>query len=213
MKDAIIFDLDGTLWDTSKETRRIWSEVAKDYKLKNDNYNINDIMGLTKKEIIENLFKDDKKLGNSFITECQKKENKYFSENGGCIYSETLKTIYDLYSRFELYIVSNCQSGYIESFLHYYKLEHYFKDYECSGNTGEEKEKNIKRILQRNDILFAVYVGDTEKDYYASKINNLPFIWASYGFGICKKYDFCINDIAELRRIQDFDICFKGSNA
>lgn len=206
MKKAIIFDLDGTLWDTSKETQRIWSEVARNYELKNHNYNVNDVMGMTKEEIIETLFKNDRKLGNSFITECQKKENEYFSKKGGHIYSNVLETIYDLYNRIELYIVSNCQSGYIESFLHYYKLEKYFKDYECSGNTGEEKSENIKRILQRNNISFAVYVGDTEKDYYASKINNLPFIWASYGFGLCEKYDVCINNIVELRKIQDFNI-------
>ena len=82
----------------------------------------------------------------------------------------------------------------------FYSIIH-FKDFECSGNTGEEKSKNITRILHRNNISFAIYVGDTEKDYYASKVNNLPFIWASYGFGICEKYDWCINDISELKKI------------
>lgn len=83
-------------------------------------------------------------------------------------------------------------------------MEKYFKDYECSGNTGEEKSQNINKILQRNSVLSAVYVGDTEKDYYASKTNNLPFIWVSYGFGVCEKYDICIDNIVELRKIKKF---------
>ncbi len=201
MKKAIIFDLDGTLWDTSNETKKIWSEVAKQYNLKNSNYKISDIMGMTREEIIEYLFKNDRELGRNFITECQKKENKYFATNGGHIYNNVPKVIYDLYNQFELYIVSNCQSGYIESFLQYYSLRKYFKDFECSGNTGEEKSKNIRRILHRNKISFAIYVGDTEKDYYAAKVNNLPFVWASYGFGTCEKYDESINDISELKKI------------
>lgn len=201
MKKAIIFDLDGTLWDTSNETQKIWSEVAKQYNLKNSNYKINDIMGMTKEEIIECLFKNDRELGNNFITECQKKENEYFATNGGHIYNNVTDVMHDLYNQFDLYIVSNCQSGYIESFLQYYSLGKYFKDFECSGNTGEEKSKNIKKILYRNNITFAIYVGDTEKDYYASKVNNLPFVWASYGFGMCEKYDWCINDIRELKKI------------
>lgn len=204
MKKAIIFDLDGTLWDTSKQTQKIWNNVAEKYNLKNNNYKINDIMGLTQEEIIEFLFKNNRELGRKFITECQNKENEYFAKNGAYIYNNVLETIYNLYHEFELYIVSNCQSGYIESFLQYYKLEKYFKDYECSGNTGEEKSQNINKILQRNSVLSAVYVGDTEKDYYASKTNNLPFIWVSYGFGVCEKYDICIDNIVELRKIKKF---------
>ena len=40
--------------------------------------------------------------------------------------------------------LSNCQSGYIETFLNYYSISKYFKDYECSENTGLNKCENIK---------------------------------------------------------------------
>ena len=29
MLDSIIFDLDGTMWDTTEDAARIWSEIAK----------------------------------------------------------------------------------------------------------------------------------------------------------------------------------------
>lgn len=201
MKNAIIFDLDGTLWDVSKEVKIIWNEVAKMYNLKVMSHQIKEIMGLTKSEIIDYFFPNDAKIGNEFITKCQKSENEYLLKNGGHIYKNTIETIKKLYEKFDLYIVSNCQSGYIEAFLQYYHLEKYFKDFECAENTAQDKAYNIELILQRNHIQNALYVGDTEKDYLASIKNNLKFVWASYGFGICTHYDIRINDISELLEI------------
>lgn len=198
MKKAIIFDLDGTLWDTTVQVEKVWNDVAKNYNIDIRDKQIKDIMGLTKNEIIQYLFDDNIQLGEEFITECQSKENEYLSKYGGRIYENTINTIKILYENYNLYIVSNCQAGYIEAFLNYYNLKRYFKDYESSGNTGKDKELNIKAILGRNNIKDAVYVGDTKKDYLASKSNNLKFIWAQYGFGICDCYDDYIEDILGL---------------
>lgn len=198
MKKAIIFDLDGTLWDTTREVKEVWNKVAKEYNIYIKDKPIKEIMGLTKNEIIQYLFDDNIQLGEKFITECQRKENEYLSKYGGRIYENTIKTIEILNEKYNLYIVSNCQVGYIGAFLNYYNLKRYFKDYESSGNTGKNKEFNIKAILERNNIMDAVYVGDTKKDYLAAKSNNIKFIWAKYGFGICDCYDDYIEDITNL---------------
>lgn len=198
MKKAIIFDLDGTLWDTSKEVEVVWSKITKDYNLEIKDNQIKDIMGLTKNEISKYFFDTNFEIGNQFITECQNKENGYLSKFGGCIYKNTIKTIKELSKSYNLYIVSNCQAGYIETFLDYYNLEQYFRDYECSGNTGKNKEENIRLVMKRNDIIDAVYVGDTKKDYQAATDNNIKFIWARYGFGFCNYFNDVINDISEL---------------
>lgn len=202
MKRAIIFDLDGTLWDTSKESEKIWKNVAQSYNIKIDENTIKKIMGYTKNEIIEDLFKENNKNGNEFITKCQEKENEYLIKNGGHIYKNTLSTVKKLSLKYDLYIVSNCQSGYIEAFLKHYNIEKYFIDYECSGNTGFIKEKNIKILLERNNITRAIYVGDTTKDFESAKKNDLPFIWAEYGFGKCVKFYKKISDICELINLE-----------
>ena len=202
MNKAIIFDLDGTLWDTSRETKQVWKNVAKNYNIKINKEKIKQIMGFTKVEIIEYLFKENMEKGNKFITECQTQENEYLREKGGHIYVNTISTIKSLSTKYDLYIVSNCQSGYIETFLNYYSIGNYFKDYECSGNTGLSKYENIRNLVKRNNILKAIYVGDTIKDYEAASKNKLLFIWAEYGFGKCDKYYKKINDISELINLE-----------
>ena len=202
MKNSILFDLDGTLWDTTIEVEKVWNKIAMEYRLNISKEQIKNIMGLTKREIIEYLFKGNNKDGNEFITKCQEKENDYLKENGGHIYKNTIKTIKKLVNKYDLYIVSNCQAGYIESFIEHYSLQEFFKDFECSSNTGMTKYENINSVLKRNNILKAIYVGDTQKDYESAIKNELPFIWAEYGFGNCDKYYKKIKDISELLNIE-----------
>ena len=48
--DSIIFDLDGTLWDSRKEVADSWSEIIKQYDYKRQDVSfqeINDLMGKT----------------------------------------------------------------------------------------------------------------------------------------------------------------------
>lgn len=204
MREAIIFDLDGTLWDTSKEIEQVWENVAQNYKIKVNEDKIKEIMGLTKNEIIEYMFKGNIEEGNEFITRCQEKENEYLRQHGGHIYENTIRTIVKLSNKYDLYIVSNCQSGYIEAFLKYYCIEKYFKDYECSGNTGFSKDTNIKRVINRNNIAKAVYIGDKINDYESANKNGLPFIWAEYGFGKCNIYHKKISDVSDLLKLDIF---------
>lgn len=198
---SIIFDLDGTLWDTSEITLKIWENIAQEYNIEIKENDIKNIMGLTIKEIVEYLFKNNTKNGYRFISECQKEENKYFEQHGGKIYKNTIYTIKELSKKTKIFIVSNCQKGYIEAFLKHYNLERYISDFECSGNTGKEKTDNTKIIIKRNNVSNALLVGDTEKDYRAAVENNIKFIWASYGFGVCNSYYKKIDDIYDILKI------------
>ena len=97
-----------------------------------------------------------------------------------------------------MYIVSNCQDGYVPAFLHAHKLEEYFVDIEMSGRTGLDKGNNIALLMKRNRIKTAVYVGDTDGDEKAARFAGIPFIYAGYGFGKAVSPDAVIMDIREL---------------
>ena len=60
---AFLFDLDWTLWDTSIDIEEVWKEAAENYNIKINQEKIRQIMGFTKDEIIEYLFKENSEEG------------------------------------------------------------------------------------------------------------------------------------------------------
>lgn len=198
----IIFDLDGTLWDSREQILKAWNRILKDkcnLSISVDDFN--ELMGKTREDYKNKFFKNyqDNKA-NYFMDLCENEEVIYLKEFGGNIFKNTISTIKKLSNNYNLFIVSNCQNGYIESFLSFYKLKDYFKDYECNGKTGYSKEENIKLIIKRNKLESneTCYVGDTDNDYLATINNNIHFIFAKYGFGICEHANYIIYDVADI---------------
>lgn len=63
------------------------------------------------------------------------------------------------------------------------------------------KGENIKLVIDRNNLLNPVYVGDTEGDLNAARYAEIPFIFAKYGFGQVSQYDNKIESLDELLNI------------
>ena len=74
----------------------------------------------------------------------------------------------------------------------------YFTDIECYGNTDLSKGENNKLVIERNNLKNAVYVGDTQGDADSAEFAGIPFVFASYGFGSVKKYDYIINKFSDI---------------
>ena len=72
------------------------------------------------------------------------------------------------------------------------------KDSECSGRTSLPKGKNIRLLMERNNLKDAIYIGDTQKDKEACEDAQIPFIYATYGFGTVDSYDAKIDSFDEL---------------
>ena len=82
--------------------------------------------------------------------------------------------------------------------MEYYKLEKYFKDFECAGNTGLIKGENIKLVIEKHHLKNPIYVGDAQVDCDGAKLAGIPFVYASYGFGQVTSHDYIINEFTEL---------------
>lgn len=195
--DSIIFDMDGTLWDSAENVAKAWNEaVGREMFTERD---IKGVMGLTMTTIAERLFPNEtEEKRREFLDRCCECENKYLREYGGKLYPNTESTLKELAKRYRLFIVSNCQAGYIEAFWDYYKLGGLFEDKLCWGDNRLEKSENIRLIIERNGLRDALYVGDTQGDCDSAYKAGARFAHAAYGFGTADRCDYRLNDISEL---------------
>lgn len=185
-KIGIIFDMDGTLWDSSGSVAKSWTEALKQNGIAKEitKQDMMSVMGKTMDKLADIIFADfPKEERSKLLTICADYENEYLSNHGGILYPDLEKTFIELKKQFSLFIVSNCQKGYIETFLKFYNFEKYFTDIECYGNNLKSKGQNIKLIAQRNNLSDAYYVGDIQGDYDSTIEAGFKFIHAAYGFG------------------------------
>lgn len=203
MKQGIIFDMDGTLWDSAENVARSWTEaLQKFYSIEKEitEKMIQGVMGKTMDVIAEILFEEyDNKY--DMIHVCGEYENEYLRVHGGKLYEGVEETLKKLKENYTLCIVSNCQSGYIEAFLEYYGLADYFEDIECFGNNNKQKGENIRDVVERNGLTKAVYVGDIQGDYDATMRAGIDFVHAAYGFGTIKEPVEKITRFSELPEV------------
>lgn len=186
-KKGIIFDMDGTLWDSAESVAKCWDEVVMTTKNVNRRITTEDIMGVMGKTmdvIAATLFPELSSADQvKLLDKCCEEENAYLRAHGAMLYPDLEKTLAALKKHYHLYIVSNCQKGYIEAFLDHYNFWHFFDDIECYGNNELKKGPNIRLLAARNSLKEAVYVGDIQDDYEAASSAGIKFIHASYGFG------------------------------
>lgn len=207
VEKAVIFDLDGTLWNAAGSACDIWNRVLErhgDITVRVTQKMAESVMGKTMKEIGEILLPEcTGEVREKILDEIGKEEVRYLEKHGAVLYDGMKETIASLHEEYGLYIVSNCQDGYVPAFLHAHQMERYFKDIEMSGRTGLDKGKNIRLLMEKNHIKSAVYVGDTQGDEKAAEDAGIPFIYAAYGFGKAVSPDAAVDSIKELPKCLD----------
>ena len=198
----LIFDIDGTLWDATHQITEAYNEIIekenKHYPLITPEM-MASVMGLLIPDIADCFFPYLSKSERlAFINRCCDNENNYLKTHGGILYPHAIEVLAQLAASHNLYIVSNCQDGYIDSLFTAHPIGQYFKDSECSGRTGLPKGKNIRLLMERNYLKDAIYIGDTQKDKEACEEAQIPFVYASYGFGNVDSYDYKIDQFDQL---------------
>lgn len=201
MKQGIIFDMDGTLWDSADGVAKSWTQVIhNEYKKDMDitEADVKSVMGKTMNVIAQIVFPElDKEAQQVLLEKCCDWENEYLRRNGGKLFPDLEDILKKLKEQYHLYIVSNCQSGYIEAFLDYYNFGQYFEDIECYGNNEKSKGDNIRLVMERNGLEQTIYVGDIQGDYDATMQAGATFIHAKYGFGTIN------TEVAEIEKFSD----------
>lgn len=185
--DSIIFDVDGTLWNSTAIVAEAWETYLRteehiDLPLSAEL--LSSMFGQTLADIARQLFPDvseEEQL--RLIDGCGQAEHKALLKKCAPLYEDLEKTLQLLSARYSLYIVSNCQAGYIEVFLETTGFGKYFKGHLCNGDNGLDKGSNISLIARTYHMESPVYVGDTMGDFLSCRQAGVPFVFASYGFG------------------------------
>ena len=191
--DGIILDIDGTLWNTTGVVAKAWNKAIADCGFDAAQVNASGLqkefgkpMNVIADDLWPALTQEQKDL---LMKQCCVREQEALKENHEDIsYPAVRDTIKALAQKFRLYIVSNCQSGYIELTMEKNKIADFISDHECYGDTGLGKADNLRLLVQRNAIKAPVYVGDTQGDADACREAGVKFVWAGYGFGSVQEF-------------------------
>lgn len=203
--EALIFDLDGTLWDTVKACTQGWNRALKQFQLpypEASEQELSQCMGKTADEIRTMLLPDlSEHEGTQIMAECFQEELAAIRELGGQLYPGVNETLPQLAKQYPLYLVSNCDPAYLDAFRQSMPISRLFRDMECHGATGLSKGENICLIMERNQLKSAVYIGDTIGDQEGAEFAYIPFIYAAYGFGEAHSYHARIESFSELLKL------------
>lgn len=201
--ESLIFDIDGTLWDSRALVAEGYNIQLKREGLDHlcvDAETLKALFGKVMTEIADQLFASIPKEDRYDLMErCMATENQHLYDSPCKIgYPKVRETIEALAKNHRLFIVSNSQQGYPELCISKLGLTPYIQGHLCFGDTGTSKGQTIRTLMKRYGIESCAYVGDTQGDYEATVEAGVPFIWAAYGFGTPEGYTQRIESFEEL---------------
>ena len=200
--DGIIFDVDGTLWDSTALVAKAWNyvlETETDLKPDIDSLRLKSLFGKPMDEICLSIFKgipvsEHPRLGELCFT----RENALLYEEPVSLYPGVPEACQALAKKCPLFIVSNCQKGYIEALLDTTPLKPCITGHLCYGDTGTSKDVTIRTLMKQYQLENVIYVGDTQGDADACQKAGIPFVLAEYGFGDAAAPDYRISELKDL---------------
>ena len=204
--ESLIFDIDGTLWDSRQlvaEGYNIQLEKEGLSHLAVTAEDLRPLFGKVMTEIADSILASiDPSERYDLMERCMKTENDYLFANECRIgYPKVKETLAELAKKYRLFIVSNSQCGYPELCIEKLGLGDYIEGHLCFGDTGTSKGKTIRTLIEKHNIGSCIYIGDTQGDLEACQEAGIPFIFCTYGLGQAESWNAKIDSIEELLKM------------
>lgn len=190
--DALIFDMDGTLWDAVETYTKAWNLYFEKHQLgkqllKSD---LDSLMGLEEAVFLRKVLPEQSvEERMESYKEVVQLQYDLIDQIGGEVYDGVLELIPLLAKKYKLFIVSNCPRYTIKHFIQFAELKSYITDSLAHGENYRAKHENINSLVSKYGLKTPVYIGDTQGDMHSSQKANVPFIFMKYGFGESDTYE------------------------
>ena len=200
--DSIIFDMDGTLWDAVSTYVIAWNKYYRQSGIERTmTYEeLAPQMGVEEKEILKvtmpHILEEERSA--EYNSKVVPLVYSSILEVGGKFYDGVLKGLNELSSGYKLFIVSNCPANAIDCFMEYAGIRDVIKDTMAHGQNFKPKSENIKLLIDRHQLRYPVYVGDTDSDSLQSEKAGVPFVFVDYGFGKTHQFANQFSDFTSL---------------
>ena len=190
-----IFDLDGTLLDTSQGVISAAVQAMKDYKKEvPDNTTLKKIIGPPMQVSFKNMFG----LTDTEAMQMADLFRNYYKTDNYLFQAIPYEGIYDVFSSLNasginIGVATYKREDYAIKLLHKNKFDKYTQYMYGSDFAGKLKKKDIIELCLKEmgclDYSKAVYIGDSDSDGSAANLVGVDFIAVNYGFGFSKNDD------------------------
>ncbi len=204
--ESIIFDVDGTLWDSRALLADAYNAQLKSEGLTADvtAEKLRPLFGMTMNKIADGLFTDIPAPERyALMDRCITRMDSHLEQFAGpqIGYPDLVSTMEALSQKHRLFIVSNGQKGYPQMAAKKLGLDHLISGYLSFGDTGTSKGQTLLRLMEHHKITSGVYVGDTQGDLEACREAGIPLIFCSFGFGQPEEYWAKADAFADLLKL------------
>jgi phosphoglycolate phosphatase len=183
--DAIIFDIDGTLWDACPTSAKGWNKGLDKFGIKNKitSSQVRSVAGRPQEECMEILLPGLKETYLNLFEVLDECEKEAIESDGGIFYDGAVEGIKELAKSYKIFVVSNCTEWYLYSFFEFSGLKPILSGFNCNGLSNLPKWEMLIKIKNDFSLKNPVYVGDTASDEESARLSGMDFIHVSHGFG------------------------------
>jgi phosphoglycolate phosphatase len=201
--DAVIFDIDGTLWNATSANAKGWNLGLEELGMPQrvTPAQIESVSGNPYELCLDMLLPGERtnhpELLQIFITH----ETRVVAADGGVFYDGALSGVIQLSQDYRIFLISNCPDWYLSLFLKFSQLRPVLSDVDCFGMSHVPKDKMIRNMVRGHCLKNPVYVGDTANDETAAALAGVDFIHVAWGFGRPERDSKSVHSFAKLLEV------------
>lgn len=193
--ESIIFDVDGTLWDSRALLAEAYNAQLAEEGITGLHVTaqiLKPLFGKPMNELADGLFGAIVPAPERYalMDRCIARMDQHMEDHAGphMGYPQLRPTMEALKKNHRLFIVSNGQKGYPQMAANKLGLADLIDGYLSWGDTGKSKGQTILQLMKTHNIESAVYIGDTQGDLEACREAGIDFVFTAFGFGQPESY-------------------------